>query len=188
MFILFNGISEWNWWSLCTTMLPPSHTPWPSLFGCVLFVVWRYYTSTSSFSSLSVFQLLLWLHKRHALAVLVYVPGWVYSSKVWEGKQYVHHRLPVGSLLLEGVCLRFADELPCQTDRLVLSAVQTETKETERRKCQECLRTTREHFRFQPHHRTHILHICLGLTSQNPPICVLSPSPTHINAALLLLA
>lgn len=167
-------------------MLPPSHTPWPSLFGCVLFVVWRYYISTSSFSSLSVFQLLLWLHKRHVLAVLVYVPGWVYSSKVWEGKQYVHHRLPVRSLLLEGVCLQ--TNSPATQTGLSSQLYRLKQKKQKGENGQECLRTTREHFRFQPHHRTHILHIRLALTAQNPPICVLSPSPSHINAALLLLA
>lgn len=164
----FSDISEWNWWSLCAKVLPPSHTPWPSLLGGVLFVGWRYYISSYSLSSLSVFQLLLWLHKRRVLAVLVSVQGWVYSSEVWEGKQYVHHRLPVRSLLLEGVCLPFADRLSCQTDRFVLSA-QTATKETEGRKCQECLRTTREHFRFRPTTEVQTLTFVLSLHLPHTP-------------------
>lgn len=45
----------------------------------------------------------------------------------------------------------------------------------ESRRCQECLRTTREHFRLQPYPKIHFLYISLVLSFQNIHILVIEP-------------
>lgn len=134
---------------MCTERLSPSHTPWSSMPRYHRLAVWCLevlHKHLFLFLPLC-FPSAALLHERHVLHT-AHVRGCVCSSEVWEDKQHVHvhHRLPGGRLLLEGACLsvRFADQLPCKTDRFVLSAVHTETKEMERGKRPECLRTTRE--------------------------------------------
>lgn len=55
--------------SCCLHPIHPNTLCCVTTVHCVLFVVWSYYISTYSFSSLSVFRRLLWGHKRHVLAV-----------------------------------------------------------------------------------------------------------------------
>lgn len=55
--------------SCCLHPIHPDPLCCVTTVHCMLFVVWSYYISTYSFSSLSVFCRLLWGHKRHVLAV-----------------------------------------------------------------------------------------------------------------------
>lgn len=171
-------------------MLSPSHTPRLSLL-CYYCLAVCYLWFEGLHKHLFIFLPLSFpsaalAHKRHVLAVLQRMSRGEFTA-LRCGR--VNSMCTTGRLLevcsLKGfVCVLQTNSPAIQTG---LSSQLYRLKEMQRRKCQECLRTTREHFRFQAHHRTHILHIRL-LTFQNIQICVISPSSSEIRAAHHLLA